>query len=107
MAESAVSEPVELGRDSRRRFIPLHPAVDTGIGSTGVLDVAFGSQFLRPVSPGTARYRSLHAEEINLRQPAGLVKRIGLGRLAWADRLKVTDRLSNRRMCARRVDRGS
>lgn len=70
MTEPTIAIPVTLSRHRRGRFVPLHAAIDTRIGTTGVLLMAVGHESGRPISPRAAR-------------PGGANSRHILGRQGW------------------------
>ena len=74
VSKATVAIAEELCGDSWGGFPPFHSAIDTGVGLAGSDTMAIGNQFLRPVSPCTARFRSTHAAEIQRRKSAAAMK---------------------------------
>ena len=64
MPKPAIPEPIALRRHGGGRLVPLHAAVDAGVGPAAFCAMAFGDEMLRPVAPRAARLRYLDAFEI-------------------------------------------
>ena len=95
VAEAAVAETEELRGDGGRGFVPLHAAIDAGVGLAGFDLVTLGDEFARPVAPGAAGPGAADAAEIERREFAGAVERIGGRYVARCERRKGTQYIAN------------
>lgn len=78
VAEATVAEPEELRCDGGRGFVPLHAAINGGVGFAGFFLMAVGDESARPVAPGAAGGRGADAAEVDGRDAAGAVQRVGM-----------------------------